>query len=123
MNSDPAPKSPPPLSDSPLFWLLLFSGAAIVAVVAIQPKFAQREARLERMYHARLRAAARAQQGGAGQGTGAADRSPEEPPAPGESPEPIVGLRSLALLLAGILLAAACGLAVVRRHRPSEPGT
>jgi len=120
MNSDPAPKSPPPLSDSPLFWLLLFSGAAIVAIVAIGPKFAQREARLERMYHARQRAAARAQPPQAGQGTGAAERPAKEQPAPGESPEPIVTLRSLALLLAGILFAAACGLAVVRRRRPPE---
>jgi hypothetical protein len=123
MSSDPAQKSPPPHSDSPLYWLLLFGSAAIAALVLIEPKFAQREARLERMYHARQRAAARAQPGRAGQGSGAADRAVEAPAAPGESQAPIVSLRSLALLLAGILFAAACGLDLVRRHRPPEPGT
>jgi hypothetical protein len=115
--------SPPPLSDSPLFWLLLFGSAAIAALVLIEPKFAQREARLERMYRARQRAAARAQPPRAGQGSGATDRAAEDPAATGESPGPIVSLRSLALLLAGILFAAACWLAVVRRRRPPEPGT
>lgn len=46
------------LADNPWFWLMLFGGMGIVAVVAIGPKHAARQARLERMAESRQRAAA-----------------------------------------------------------------
>lgn len=123
MTSPPSPQSPQPLSDSPLFWLLLFGGTALVAIVLIEPKFAKREERLERMYHARQRVAAQAQNGQPGQGGAAPDRQVENLAPPVASQAPMVSLRSLGLALACVLLAAAFALALLRRHRPSEPGT
>jgi hypothetical protein len=35
------------LADSPWFWLCLFASAAVLALIAIGPKYRQREARLE----------------------------------------------------------------------------
>ena len=48
----------PPLTDSPWFWLLVFSGMALAALLAIGPKYGGRQARLERQYQARERIAA-----------------------------------------------------------------
>jgi hypothetical protein len=48
--------SPP--TDSPWFWVLLFSGMALAALLAIGPKYGGRQARLERQYQARERIAA-----------------------------------------------------------------
>ena len=47
----------PPLTDSPWFWVLMFSGMALAAVVAIGPKYGGRQARLERQYQVRERMA------------------------------------------------------------------
>jgi hypothetical protein len=44
---------PAPLADSPWFWLGLFSLTAVVAILAIGPKFYQRQQRLERQSHVR----------------------------------------------------------------------
>lgn len=46
-----------PLTDSPWFWLLVFSAMALVALLAIGGKYGQRQARLERQYQARERVA------------------------------------------------------------------
>lgn len=120
MTSAPPPQSPP-LSDSPLFWLLLFGGAALFAVALIEPKFAQREARIERMYQARQKVAARSQAGEAGQGGTAAHDSARKAAAESDSPTPIVSLRSLMLLLATLLVAASLVHGFVRRPPSVEP--
>jgi hypothetical protein len=48
-----------PLTDSPWFWVLVFAGMALAALLAIGPKYGGRQARLERQYQARERIAAR----------------------------------------------------------------
>lgn len=121
MNSSSSPQSSKPLSDSPLFWLLLFGGMALAMAALIQPKFDEREARLERMYHSRQLAAGRsaaAEPDAAAEGAEQASGSPAYQPA-----ERIVTIRSLMFLLAAVLLAASLGLAFLRRNSPSGPKT
>lgn len=50
--------SKPPITDSPWFWVLLFSGMALGALVAMGPKYGGRQSRLELQYQARERIAA-----------------------------------------------------------------
>lgn len=110
------PQSPKPLADSPLFWLLLFASAALVMLAVVQPKFAQREARLERMYHSRGRAAERSPPNAARQPSDPREFEADEyVPA-----EPIVTLRPLMFLLSGVVLAAWIALAVLRRRQGRE---
>ena len=47
----------PPITDSPWFWVLLFSLVGIVALAAISDQYGKRQARLERQYQARERIA------------------------------------------------------------------
>lgn len=49
-----APRS---FSDSPWFWAYLFATAALVALALIGPKFAARQAQIEREFQGRQRAA------------------------------------------------------------------
>jgi hypothetical protein len=46
---------PPPITDSPWFWVLLFSLMGLVALAAISGQYGKRQARLERQYQARER--------------------------------------------------------------------
>ena len=46
-----------PVTDSPWFWAFLFSTAALIALAVIGPKFAQRQAHIEREFQGRQRAA------------------------------------------------------------------
>lgn len=113
MNSSNSPQSSKPLSDSPLFWLLLFGGMALAMAAVIRPKFEQREARLERMYHSRQLAAGRSPAKAEG---AAAERAAPDSALPEYQPrEPIVTIRSLMLLLAAVLAAASLTLAFPRR--------
>jgi hypothetical protein len=47
----------PSVTESPWFWVLMFSGMALAALLAIGPKYGGRQARLERQYQARERIA------------------------------------------------------------------
>src|SRR5262245_2224074 len=55
------PIPPRPLAASPWFWVYLFATAALVALALIGPKFAARQAQIEREYQGRQRAAQQAQ--------------------------------------------------------------
>jgi Flp pilus assembly protein TadB len=48
-------KKRPPLTDSPWFYVLVFSAMALFALLVIGPKYGQRQSRLERNYQARER--------------------------------------------------------------------
>jgi hypothetical protein len=45
------------VSDSPWFWAYLFTTAALIALALIAPKFAARQAQIEREFQGRQRAA------------------------------------------------------------------
>jgi hypothetical protein len=118
MTSAPSHQPPKPLSDSPLFWLLLFGGMALAMAALIQPKFDQREARLERMYHSRQLAAQRS----VAKANRPQSDATQPPPTSAEyrPGEPIITVRSLMFLLAALLLAAALAIVLMRRRPPSE---
>ena len=48
-----AHSKPKPLSESIWFWIVCFSAAGLLALTAISPKYAQRQAQIERQYQAR----------------------------------------------------------------------
>lgn len=84
---------PAPITDSPLFWLLLFGSVGLVLLTAIEPKFIKRQERIERMHESRQRARP-------------ADRGQTRDltAAPAWQPTGRVSLRPLMLFLAGVLL-------------------
>ena len=45
----------PPITDSPWFWVLLFSVVGLIALGGISGQYGKRQARLERQYQARER--------------------------------------------------------------------
>jgi hypothetical protein len=47
---------PPPVTDSPLFWLLLFGSAGLLMLTAVEPKYIKRQERIVRMQESRERA-------------------------------------------------------------------
>ena|SRR5436190_1133398 len=47
----------PPLTDSPWFWLYLFSIAALAGLLLIGPKYYARQTQVERQYEGKVRAA------------------------------------------------------------------
>jgi hypothetical protein len=85
---------PPPITDSPWFWLLLFGSVALVMLTAVEPKFARRQERLERMQQSRQ--LGRAIEPGAGGGS-----APAETPL--WRPTHRANLRPLMLFLAAAL--------------------
>ena len=48
-----AHSKPNPLAESIWFWIVCFSAAGLLALTAIGPKYAQRQAQIERQYQAR----------------------------------------------------------------------
>jgi len=53
MTQTNSPPARPPLTDSPWFWLLLFSAAGIACLLIIAPQYRPRQRRLEMQYRAR----------------------------------------------------------------------
>jgi hypothetical protein len=105
--SDPSstPRAKQSLSDSPWFWAMIFSAMGVVLLLAISPKYAKRQGRLELQYQARQEIARRQVEGAS------AMREPGEegsaaPPVPGEL---IIPLWPLMLLFA-VLFAIAAGM-------------
>jgi hypothetical protein len=93
------------VSDTPWFWLMLFSLAALAAIATIGPKFERREQSIETKFHARERGLHR--------------EAVEQPAddAPGELPEwnPIFTLGPIAAVIGVVAIVSLMG--VVRFHR------
>lgn len=51
----PSPNQPTGWADSPWLWFGLFAAMGIIALVAVAPKYARRQGRLEQRYENRLR--------------------------------------------------------------------
>jgi uncharacterized membrane protein affecting hemolysin expression len=96
---------PAPITDSPLFWVLLFGSVALVMLTAVEPKYIKRQERLERMQQSRQRAQA-------------ASPRPEDADRemPLWRPTRPASLRPLMLFLAAVLLAAMLVMQL-RRHK------
>ena len=107
--------SRPSLAESPLFWICVFGGMALLGLAIIGPKYAQRHGRLVQQYEARTAAQTR-----------------ELEPLPTDSatevgqqqravPRPRGGdARPLLIVIGAIVLAAATGL-VLQRIRSRNP--
>jgi hypothetical protein len=105
----------PPITDSPWFWLLAFSGVALIALVTISGQYGKRQARLERQYQARERIA----EGAVGDGA-TSDPARREYASPDNT---LVPLWPLAIPLVGVAGFAAVMLRrQVRRQRDQLPG-
>lgn len=103
-----------PATDSPLFWLIVFVSMALVMSVAVEPKFARRQERLDRMHESRQQSRPMAD--------GATDNgvSVEKPPRPVQSWQPgrRITLRPLTSVLAVLLLISLVAWHVIRRRPP-----
>ena len=107
-----------PVTDSPWFWVLMFSGMALAALLAIGPKYGGRQARLERQYQARERIAARRVANNQTAAERTSDQAERRDLASAENT--LVPLWPLALVLSGIGVFAAIML-IRGRGRPGSP--
>ena len=101
-----AEREPSSATESPWFWVLIFSLAALAAIATIGPKFERREEAIEAKFHARERA------------TG---REPIERPADaaedGPQWQPIFTLGPIAAVVALVAIVAMVNLARLHRRR------
>ena len=102
---------PGPVTDSPLFWLLLFGSVGLVMLTAVEPKFIKRQERIERMHQSRQRARQPAQRG-----SDDAGQSGESAEAPVWRPGKQASLRPLMLFMAAVLAVAMIVLHVRRQQ-------
>jgi hypothetical protein len=101
-----------PITDSPWFWVLLFSIVGLIALVGISGQYGKRQARLERQYQARERIAA----GEVGdRAAGDAERRDYATPQ-----HTLVPIWPLAVLLIGVIVLAAVMLGREHRRRQRE---
>jgi hypothetical protein len=107
----PAPRAKAPLVDSPWFWVLLFCAGGVVFLLAMGPKYAQRQRRLELQYHARQEMLRR-QAEGRFEAREPGQEGDAAPPVPGEL---IIPIWPLAILFSIGALGAAWMLARSRR--------
>src|SRR6266496_6379391 len=98
-------KEPSSATESPWFWVLIFSLAALAAIATIGPKFERREEAIETKFHARERATGRE----------AIDRPADEATPDGPRWEPIFTLGPIAVVVA--VVAAVAMVNLVRLHR------
>lgn len=98
-----------PITDSPLFWLMLFASVGLVMLAAIEPKFARRHERIERMQQSRERAAEQTHAAG--------DEKASEPVIRWQPGRPVT-LRPLMLFVAAVLALAMIGMQIrLRKQR------
>ncbi len=100
-----AEREPSSASESPWFWVLIFSLAALAAIATIGPKFERREEAIETKFHARERATGRE----------AIERPTDDAAQDGPRWEPIFTLGPIAAVVALIAVVAMVNL--VRLHR------
>jgi len=105
----PGPENAPSLSvtESPWFWVMLFSLAGLAALATIGPKFEQREQVIETKFHARERAAGRE----------AIDPSGDDVPAEAPRWRPIFTLGPIAGILSVIAIVAMINVSRFHRRR------
>jgi hypothetical protein len=89
---------PAPITDSPLFWLLLFGSVGLVMLTAIEPKYIKRQERISRMQQTRERVHSAH--------TGADRPVEEEADRTSWRPAQRASLRPLMLFLVALLIAA-----------------
>ena len=105
---------PAPITDSPLFWLLLFGSVGLVMLTLVEPKFATRQERIQRMQQSREIARQPRER--------VAEQAPsfEHSGTPVWQPGRPATLRPLMLFLAGILVAVMVVMHVRRRKLIAE---
>jgi len=124
------------IADSPLFWICLFSGTALLILALMGPRYAKRQANIEVKYQARQQGAENLIERDAAKQQGQGESPPEvhEPQNP-QSPDSaedltaeyssterlIVSLRPLVLVLGAALLVSAAMLAWLRRSGATPP--
>ena len=102
-----------PITDSPLFWLMLFASVGLVMLAAVEPKFATRHERIERMQQSRERAAERTHPAG--------NENVSEPAIRWQPGRPVT-LRPLMLFVVAILVLAMIGMQIrLRKQRHFGP--
>ena len=107
-----SPEEKPPITDSPWFWLLLFSAVGLLALGAISGQYGKRQARLERQYQARERI----QNDEIGE-EAAADPARRDYSSPEKT---LVPIWPLAVLLGGVIVFSAVMLRRDHQRRPHE---
>jgi hypothetical protein len=100
-----AEREPASATESPWFWVLIFSLAALAAIATIGPKFERREEAIETKFHARERAVGRE----------AIEKPAEDTAQDGPQWQPIFTLGPIAAAVA--LVAAIAMVNLVRLHR------
>jgi hypothetical protein len=108
------------MTDSPWFWVLVFSGMALAALLAIGPKYGGRQSEIELQYQARERIAA---ERAAGNKQTSSERTNEEQgrrdfASPGET---LIPLWPLAVLLGAVVFLSAVMLYRGRGRPGSHP--
>ncbi len=100
----------PPVTDSPWFWVMLFSLAALAGIATIGPKFEKREQAIETKFHARERGLKRE----------AAEPSAADGQAQLPHWEPIFTVWPVMAVVAGVALLAFVQLLRLQRRRWAE---
>ncbi|HZZ28354.1 MAG TPA: hypothetical protein VFE46_10170 [Pirellulales bacterium] len=109
-------KTLPSVTDSPWFWVMLFSLAGLAALFTIGPKFERREASIEEKFHARERGLGReAIDAASGDAAPTATDAPANQQNSAPPWQPIFTLTPIAFVLAAIAIVAMFN--VLRFHR------
>lgn len=98
-------REPSSATESPWFWVLIFSLAALAAIATIGPKFERREEAIETKFHARERATGRE----------AIERPADDAAQDGPQWQPIFTLGPIAAVV--VLIAVVAMVNLVRLHR------
>lgn len=109
------------LTDSPWFWLFLFGGMGLVAVIAVGPKHARRQERLDRMQQTRRNQLIAYENGVSLEDAASVDADDQPPDASANQRLPLAS--SLGVFLAGALALAwlARGILRQRGRQGGEP--